>query len=250
MSFFKHSMDTPIKLLYLAVIVCLLPIQSIGMPITKQRIDIQSFLEPDENRTAVSSEKIQTILDSINESLLRTFLETLISFGSRYTGTYGCEKAASFIHNHFVTMGLQSRYHNWSGFGNRYNPQFFVSQNVEGMLQGIQNNEIILFGAHYDTIKTVPGANDDGSGAAAVLAAAFVLSQHTFNRTLKFVTFSGEEVGLKGSWAYAEEAYTNNDNILFAFNADMIGHATTTQGRFQHQNHRNRRCNGCTQIFL
>lgn len=70
------------------------------------------------------------------------------------------------------------------------------------------------------------------SGVAAVLAAAYVLSQFEFNRTIKFVAFSGEEIGLLGSRAYAKELYKNNTDILVEFNADMIGYAVTAdEGR-------------------
>jgi hypothetical protein len=57
-----------------------------------------------------------------------------------------------------------------------------------------------------------------------VLAAAYALSHFTFQRTIKFVTFSGEEIGLAGSRAYAKEAYERNDSILVEVNADMVGH--------------------------
>ncbi|MDG6228693.1 MAG: M28 family peptidase [Candidatus Thermoplasmatota archaeon] len=176
-----------------------------------------------------SSEKIETILDMITEDLLRSFFEPLIDCGPRYTGTYGCQQAALFIHDQFTSMDLDVRLHDWSDFGNRYHPRFFTSQNIEGTLPGT-SDEIIIFSAHYDTVQNTVGANDDGSGVVAVLASAYILSQFIFDRTLRFVTFSGEEIGLKGSWAYAKEAYHRNDNILFDLNADMIGHATTKKG--------------------
>lgn len=174
--------------------------------------------------------KIQTILNEVNEEILEDFLINLVSFSPRYTGTTGCEMTAAYIHQQFENNGLQTRYQEWSSFGNRYHPKFFSSQNVEATHPGTQTNHIILFGAHYDTVQQTPGANDDGSGTAAVLAAAYILSKYSFNHTLKFVTFSGEEIGLKGSGAYAKEAYQNNNNILFMFNADMIGRATTKEG--------------------
>jgi hypothetical protein len=82
----------------------------------------------------------------------------------------------------------------------------------------------IIFNAHYDSVAKGPGANDDGSGTTAVLAAAFALSHFTFNRTIKFVTFSGEEIGLIGSRVYTRDAYKHNESILVEINADMIGH--------------------------
>jgi hypothetical protein len=181
--------------------------------------------------TLAADPKIATILSLITEDLLRGFLAPLVSYGPRMTGTYGCEKAAQFIHKQFQSMNLQTWVQNWTAFGNIYHPRLFRSQNVEGTLPGIVHDEnIIVFTAHYDTVARTPGANDDGSGVAAVLAAAYVLSQFTFNHTVKFVAFSGEEVGLLGSHAYAREAYQNHERIVVNLNADMIGHATTAEG--------------------
>ena len=195
----------------------------------KETKQLQQPILPTENSYPLT-DKIQTILNEVNEELLKDFLTNLVSFSPRYTGTTGCEMAAAYIHQQFQENGLQARYQEWNSFGNRYHPKFFSSQNVEATHPGTQTEHIILFGAHYDTIQQTPGANDDGSGTAAVLAAAHILSKYSFNHTLKFVTFSGEEIGLKGSWAYAKEAYQKNNNILFMFNADMIGHATTNEG--------------------
>ncbi|UCF49394.1 MAG: M28 family peptidase, partial [Thermoplasmatales archaeon] len=61
-------------------------------------------------------------------------------------------------------------------------------------------------------------------------AAAYILSKFEFNRTIKFVTFSGEEVGLIGSRAYVKEIYENNEELLVELNADMIGYVETAQG--------------------
>lgn len=216
-------------LLCFILVTCMFPVHSTAY-ISETGVIRNTVSTVNLNTNLFHTEKIKTILNAINESLLRQFLEPITMYGPRYTGTYGCEKTASFIFNQFTAAGLHTRYQHWTSFGNRYNPQWFISYNVEGTLPGVQTDDIIIFGAHYDTVKIAPGANDDGSGVAAVLAAASVLSKYTFNRTLKFVTFSGEEVGLLGSWAYAREAYMNDDNILFDFNADMIGHATTKNG--------------------
>jgi Zn-dependent M28 family amino/carboxypeptidase len=79
-------------------------------------------------------------------------------------------------------------------------------------------------------VKVSPGADDDASGVAAVLAAARVLSQFQFEHTLRFIAFSGEEQGLLGSASYARRAYEDNDSILVALNVDMIGHTETAEG--------------------
>jgi len=179
-----------------------------------------------------TDEKIQDILLKINETLVRNFMEYLLfEIGFRYTGTAGCQKAAHYIYDQFENMGMQVRYHNWSAKINKSNPTVVVSQNVEATQQGSDSNydDIIIFNAHYDTAKGTVGANDDGSGTVAVLAAAYVLSQYSFKRTMKFVTFSGEEQGLFGSDAYVRELYDQQTPVLVEFNADGIGRATTAE---------------------
>ncbi len=175
-------------------------------------------------------QKIQEILQKINETVVRNFMDYLIlDIGPRCTGTAGCEKAATYIFDQFESMGLQARYQNWSAKINKSDPDALTSQNIEGTLKGtnLTDDEVIIFNAHYDTVRGTVGANDDGSGTVSVLAAAAVLSQYTFKKTLKFVTFSGEEQGLFGSDAYVRELYDQQVPVLIEFNADGIGRATT-----------------------
>ena len=175
--------------------------------------------------------KLSSIIEMINESLISNYLADIVDFAPRNTGTYGCKKAGQYIYQVFNEIGLETRYHNWSSFGNRYNPRLFRSQNIEGIFQGTDENSdnIIIFNAHYDSVKGSPGADDDGSGVAAVLACAYVLSKFDFNHTIKLLCFSGEEEGLLGSNAYSKELYMKNDNIIIEFNADMIGYAKTKE---------------------
>ncbi len=180
----------------------------------------------DQNAQTASSEKISDILSMIDENLIMGYLQKIVGFGPRKTGTYGCEKAAEYIHEQFTDSGLLTRYQNWTAWKKKIIPQLFISKNIEGTLQGTDptDTSIIIFNAHYDSVARSPGANDDGSGTAAVIAAAYVLSHFDFKRTVRFITFSGEENGLLGSQAYTKEAYERNDNILVEINADMIGH--------------------------
>lgn len=175
-----------------------------------------------------TSPKINAVLSMINENLLLGYLKPLVDYAPRTDGTYGCELAAKYIHTQLQDAGLNVRYQNWTARGDKYTPYLYHGQNIEGTLPGTDpsDDSIIIFNAHYDGSKAGPGANDDGSGTAAVLAAAYALSQFHFNRTVKFVTFAGEEVGLIGSQAYTKEAYERNDSILMEINADMIGHDT------------------------
>ena len=95
--------------------------------------------------------------------------------------------------------------------------------NVEGILPG--DDKIIIFNAHFDTVSTTVGADDNAGGVSALITTAEVLSKFKFKHTIKFVAFSGEEQGLLGSNEYARKAYEEGDKIIVEFNADMIGHA-------------------------
>jgi photosystem II stability/assembly factor-like uncharacterized protein len=100
--------------------------------------------------------------------------------------------------------------------------------NVVATLPGItQPGKECLLTAHYDNTSEepynyAPGADDNGSGTAAVLTAAHILKDYQFDYTLKFIGFAGEEQGLLGSEAYAEEAQQRGDTILGVYNFDMI----------------------------
>jgi len=74
-----------------------------------------------------------------------------------------------------------------------------------------------------DGTNDAPGANDDGSGSAAVIECARVMSKHSFPATIIFVTVSGEEQGLLGSTYMAKKAKAQNWNIEGVLNNDIMG---------------------------
>jgi aminopeptidase YwaD len=81
-------------------------------------------------------------------------------------------------------------------------------------------DEIIVVGGHYDSVPRGPGANDNASGVAATLEAARVLAGTPIARTVQFVLFSGEELGLFGSGAFASE---RRQGVVTMVNLDMVG---------------------------
>jgi hypothetical protein len=105
--------------------------------------------------------------------------------------------------------------------------------NVVATLKGADanDNRIFIISGHLDSRRTdvmngtddAPGANDDGSGSAAVLECARVMSKHSFPATIIFVTVSGEEQGLLGSTYMAKKARVQNWNIGAVLNNDIMG---------------------------
>jgi hypothetical protein len=76
-----------------------------------------------------------------------------------------------------------------------------------------------------------PGVTDDGSGTAAVMELARVMSGHQFDKTIVFVAFAGEEVGLSGSQFYAAQAKQDGLQIEAVLNNDIIGSDVSGNGR-------------------
>ncbi|MCK4995748.1 MAG: M28 family peptidase [Thermoplasmatales archaeon] len=179
--------------------------------------------------------KIEAAIELVTESLLREYLTVIsVEIGPRKTQTYGAEEAAKYIYGEFIKTGLPTRYHYWEDFTERIKLKhfkYYKGKNVEATLEGIDESceKILVFNAHYDSAKVSPGAVDDGTGTVAVMTAAYALSQFEFNRTIKFVTFSGEEIGLLGSKNYVRDLYKNDTEILVEFNADMVGYANTAE---------------------
>jgi len=96
-------------------------------------------------------------------------------------------------------------------------------------------NEIVVMGSHADsrgsmvnsTTQVAPGGDDNGSGTAANLRLAQLIESQRlyvdFRRTLRLITFCGEEQGLVGSRAEASRSRSRNENIVAMYNIDMVG---------------------------
>ncbi|WP_041233046.1 M20/M25/M40 family metallo-hydrolase [Cylindrospermum stagnale] len=87
----------------------------------------------------------------------------------------------------------------------------------------------ILVAAHYDTVNSSPGADDNASGVAVVLEVARILASRPIPRTLQLAFFDKEEAGLLGSRAFVSKA-TRLQNLRGVIVMDMVGYACYTVG--------------------
>ncbi len=111
---------------------------------------------------------------------------------------------------------------------------YAIQQNsYENRIAEIKGSEhpeqIILIGAHYDTVPGSPGADDNGTGLAAITELTKRFSQRKPARTLRFVAFANEEQPFAGtenmgSRVYAKQAHDRNDQILAMFSLEMLGY--------------------------
>jgi len=120
-------------------------------------------------------------------------------------------------------------------------PQPTIITNVVATLKGSQpqaTDRIYVVSGHYDSMCgspteakcDAPGANDDASGAAAVLEMARVMAKFEFDATIVFMAVAGEEQGLLGSTHFAEEAKKKNWDIDAMFTNDIIGNSLGGNG--------------------
>jgi hypothetical protein len=183
---------------------------------------ISSGLESEAATT--SSTAIDMVMDGVNESAIRSYIEIIQSYGPHVTGSDACEELRQYLAGELSAAGCQVTMHDWNRGG-------YQGQNIVATLPGVQENgNLFVVSAHYDSAPTSPGADDDGSGVAAALAMAYAFSGYAFNASIRFVLFSGEEQGTLGSLSYARDMYQAGEHIAGVFNLDGIGHNETRSG--------------------
>jgi hypothetical protein len=132
----------------------------------------------------------------------------------------GLEAAAAYIEAEFKRAGLTPQRHGYDCHGQ----QVF---NIDAEIKGA-TDEVVVVGAHYDSVIGAPGANDNGSGVAGVLALARRMAKDHPTRTLRLVTFVNEEppyfqTDLMGSLVYARECKARGDKITAMLSLETIG---------------------------
>ena len=101
--------------------------------------------------------------------------------------------------------------------------------------------EIIVIGAHYDTVMDSPGANDNASGIAALLEIARLLKEKPLARSVRFVAFANEEApffytGEMGSHLYAKRAHERGEQIIAMISLETLGYYSDAAGSQHYPN--------------
>jgi hypothetical protein len=174
--------------------------------------------------------RIQDAVDTVSSAELIDDLETLVSYQTRFSYSPHSFLAAEWLKNELSSFGYETSFHEHDRA---------MSPNVAAEKYGIKTpEEIVLICAHFDTVTSqpmelAPGANKNGSGTAALLSIARALADMHFDRTIRFVAFSGAEQGLRGSRVYSQRSKMQNENIVAVINLDMIGHAWNDTDQIQ-----------------
>jgi Zn-dependent M28 family amino/carboxypeptidase len=102
-------------------------------------------------------------------------------------------------------------------------PESRPQRNVIAELPGRNSDNVVMAGAHLDSVQAGPGINDNGSGSAALLEIAENLGKWKPQNTIRFAWWAAEEDGLLGSQAYVDELdQAARDRIALYLNFDMV----------------------------
>jgi hypothetical protein len=132
-------------------------------------------------------------------------------------------QAAEYIEAELAAAGHAPRRQEYDVAGS-------VCWNIEVEIAGSRRpDEIVVIGAHYDSVPYSPAANDNGSGIAAMLSLARRFAAAPQDRTLRFLAFVNEELPyahtpLMGSWVYARRCRERSDCIASMISLETIGY--------------------------
>ena len=159
------------------------------------------------------------------ESSLKNYVEHLaITIGERnLRRIQNLNEAAEFVEAEFTSFGLHPN-------RQTYEVQGLDCHNIDAEIKGSKlPQEIVIVGAHYDSFEGTPGANDNGSGTAAMLVLAKHFAASKPDRTLRFAAWTNEEPpyfqhrGLMGSWVYAERCRHRMEDIKAVLSLETMG---------------------------
>ena len=171
----------------------------------------QSFIQTYENRANL-----------VTQANINTLLNSFAGFGIKTTGSTANNNALAWLKGKYTEFGYtaaQISEHNFI-----YNSKQSTNLIVTKTGTTYPDKYIIICG-HYDTLNG-PGVNDNGSGTAIILEAARILQNISSEYSIKFINFSGEEQGLKGSTAYVNTVVNGTNpkmDIKLVFNIDQVG---------------------------
>ncbi len=167
-----------------------------------------------------------SVIDLVSLDSLLEYDTRLMNFRTRYVWSDSIDAARDWMVAKFQSWGYTDV--SWQAFtwnsGTHYNVVVVKPGYAEP-------DKVIVVGGHYDTYNSqqsslvfAPGADDNGSGTAATMEMARILADIPLRKTVIFIPFTAEEVGLIGSAYAASQFVANGTDIEVMFNYDMIGY--------------------------
>ncbi len=213
-------------------------------------------LRPDELPTQAatplhsSHDELLALLSEVESDRLIIHVDALQNFYTRNINAIssslnrGINAAFVYIQSQFQTIQTHSQGRfitTEQAFSVTWNGIRSTPKNIIGIIPGIESGAgVIVIGAHYDSRNAdpkdathyAPGANDNGSGVAALIELARILSARQHRATILFVAFSAEEEGRLGSIAVVKDYFqAQHIDVTAMLDLDIIGSSTDGQGR-------------------
>lgn len=160
--------------------------------------------------------------NQITQTNIDTYLAEFASYGIKSTGSTNNNNAFNWLKNKYLAFGYSESQISENAFSYNGNTTKNLILTKTGTTYP---NTYVIVCAHYDTIGG-PGVNDNGSGTAVLLEMARILKDVTTEYSIKFINFTGEEQGLKGSQNYVSTVVNATNpkmNIKLVFNIDQVG---------------------------
>ncbi len=176
--------------------------------------------------------EVNSVLSSLDKANIVSTINSLSSYFNRYYTSTTAVNAANWLKGQWETMAagrsdisVQLINHSWAM------PSVMLT--ITG---AHQPQDIVVIGGHLDSINSgntagvAPGADDDASGIATFTEAlrAALANKYTPARTLRFIAYAAEEVGLRGSADIATTAVNNGDNVIGVLQLDMTNYKGST----------------------
>src|SRR5688500_1523336 len=188
--------------------------------------------------------KLKQVIAPVSGAQMKRTVEKLVSFGTRHTLSSqtdrkrGIGAAVRWAEARMKGFGLRTLQTCDTVTGRRIPAPTRVCNAIAIQRGTRRPNDVVIITGHIDSRVTdpmnatsdAPGANDDGSGTAAVIEAARVLSKHKFPGTIVYAALSGEEQGLLGGKILADYAKAQGWNVVANLNNDIIGNSCGSDG--------------------
>ncbi|WP_420641834.1 M20/M25/M40 family metallo-hydrolase [Candidatus Leptofilum sp.] len=194
--------------------------------------------DPEGNVIEGTNPDLRTLLEQVSRQNLVGYVQTLQGFNTRNTYSVtdeeglGIGAARRWIFNEFIRVGNGRLLVEVDEFPVNQGGVVYNQQNIVATLQGTGAHPgVIVIGAHYDS-RTIdplngssfsPGANDNGSGVAALLETARVLSSREWSQTIIFVAFAAEEQNRLGSTHFVTERLLQGWRFDGMMSLDIVG---------------------------
>lgn len=194
--------------------------------------------DPEGNVIEAVNPDLHGLLDQVSRQNLVGYVQTLQGFNTRSTFSVtdqegvGIGAARRWIFNEFIRVGNGRLLVEVDEFPVNQGGVLYNQQNIVATLQGTGSHPgVIVIGAHYDSRSIdplsgssyAPGANDNGSGVAALLETARVLSSREWSQTIVFVAFAAEEQNRLGSTHFVTNRLLAGWRIDGMLSVDIVG---------------------------